>query len=114
MQTDSEVVNDAESREFITTEQMKVYGMLKFPKDFMDIGEKTFEHVYENRTEWVKFSSKWETATGVFQAWYLYVKLRMSIDKNKHDKSPDGKSNGDTDVPYYTISGDDADRGANV
>ena len=107
MQTDSEVINDAEMREFITRDQLRVYGLLKFPKDFMDIGEKTFDWVYENRTEWVDFSSKWETATGIFQAWYLYVKLRMSIDKNKDDKPPDGKSTGDTNVPYYTVPMDE-------
>ena len=107
MQTDSEVINDAEMRESITRDQLRVYGLLKFPKDFMDIGEKTFDWVYENRAEWVDFSSKWETATGIFQAWYLYVKLRMSIDKNKDDKSPDGKPTGSGDVPHYTISMDD-------
>ena len=107
MQTDSEVINDAEMRESITRDQLRVYGLLKFPKDFMDIGEKTFDWVYENRAEWVDFSSKWETATGIFQAWYLYVKLRMSIDKNKDDKSPNGQPTGDGDVPHYTISMDD-------
>ena len=107
MQSDSEVINDAETREFITAAQLQVYGLLKFPKDFMDIGEKTFDYVYENKTEWVEFSSKWETATGIFQAWYLYVKLRMYIDKKKDDKPPDGKPTGDTNVPYYTVPMDE-------
>ena len=97
------VIEEAEKLEMITKDQLKVYGLLKFPKDFMDIGEKTFNWVYENRTEWVEFSSKWETATGIFQAWYLYVKLRMSINKNTDVKSPDRKSNGDGSVPYYTV-----------
>ena len=103
MQTHKQTIKDAETRETITKDQLRVYGLLKFPKDFMNIGEKTFVWVYENRTEWVKFSSKWETATGLFQAWYLYVKLRMSIDKNTDDKPPDGKSSGDGDVPHYTL-----------
>ena len=107
MQTDKQTIKDAETRENITLDQLRVYGLLKFPKDFMNIGEKTFVWVYENRTEWVKFSSKWETATGLFQAWYLYVKLRMSIDKNKDAESPNGKPSGDKSTPYYTISGDD-------
>ena len=107
MQTHKQTIDDAESREFITRDQLRVYGLLKFPKDFMNIGEKTFGWVYDNRAEWVKFSSKWEKATGLFQAWYLYVKLRMSIDKTTDDKSPDGKQGGDTDVPHYTVPMDD-------
>ena len=83
------VIEEAEKLEMITKDQLKVYGLLKFPKEFMDIGEKTFVYVYENR--------------GVFQAWYLYVKLRMSINKNRDDKSPDRKSNGDGSIPYYTV-----------
>ena len=101
------VIEEAEKLEMITRDQLKVYGLLKFPKDFMDIGEQTFEWVYENREQWVEFSSKWETATGIFQAWYLYVKLRMSINKNRDAKSPDRKSNGDGSVPYYTVPMDD-------
>ena len=97
------VVEEAEKLDIITKDQLKVYGLLKFPTDFMDIGEKTFDYVYENRSEWVEFSSKWEKATGIFQAWYLYVKLRMSIDKNTDDKPPDGQSSGDGDVPHYTL-----------
>ena len=101
------IIENAEDRDFITNDQLEVYGLLKFPKDFMDIGEKTFKHVYADRPEWVEFSSKWETATGLFQAWYLYVKLRMSIDKNKDVKSADRKPTGDTDVPYYTVPMDE-------
>ena len=35
MQSDSEVINDAESRETITKHQLEIYGLLKFPKEFM-------------------------------------------------------------------------------
>ena len=100
------VIEQAEKLELITKDQLKVYGLLKFPPDFMDIGEKTFDYVYENRSEWVVFSSKWATATGIFQAWYLYVKLRMSIDKNKDDKSSNRDSNEDGSAPCYTVPGD--------
>ena len=85
-------------------EQLAVYGLMKFPKDFMNIAEKTFSWVYENRPEWVGFSEKWKESTGLFNFWYLYVKLRGSVVKN--DKSTDGAQNEDRSKSVYTLSMD--------
>ena len=88
-------------------EQLRVYGMMKFPPDFMNIGKQPFTWVYENRPEWVKFSENWKEATGLFSFWYLYVKLRASIKKTTNDQSADGQTNKESDVPVYTIPVDD-------
>ena len=87
--------------EQLIEDQLRTYGLMKFPENFMNIGLKTFAWVYENRTEWVKFSEKWETATGLFQFWYLYVKLRASL-INSDDQSTDGSDN-ENGGPVYTI-----------
>ena len=90
--------------EQLVEDQLRTYGLIKFPESFMNIGEQTFAWVYQNRPEWVKFSEKWETATGLFQFWYLYVKLRGSLLKNTHDD--DKHTNGNTDSnesPIYTV-----------
>ena len=83
-------------------EQLRVYGLMKFPPDFMNISEKTFSWVYDNRAEWVKFSENWKEATGLFKFWYLYVKLRASL-KRTHAEPTDGQSSKKPEVPVYTI-----------
>ena len=93
--------------EELVIDQLKTFGIMKFPKDFMNIGEKRFDWVYENRPEWVEFTSKWETADGLFKFWYLYVKLRRSISTNSDDQSTDGKSKSSKEAPVYTISLDE-------
>lgn len=87
--------------EDLVEDQLITYGLLKFPDNFMNIGLKTFTWVYENRAEWVKFSEKWETATGLFQFWYLYVKLRGSLIKS-NDQSANGSDN-ENGGPVYTV-----------
>lgn len=87
--------------EDLVEDQLITYGLLKFPDNFMNIGLKTFTWVYENRAEWVKFSEKWETATGLFQFWYLYVKLRGSLIKS-NDQSANGSDN-ENCGPVYTV-----------
>ena len=89
--------------EELVIDQLKTFGIMKFPKDFMNIGEKRFDWVYENRPEWVEFTSKWETAEVLFKFWYLYVKLRGSIQKKNNDKSSTGQSDSNEDEPVYTI-----------
>ena len=86
--------------EQLVEDQLRTYGLIKFPEGFMNIGLKTFSWVYDNRAEWVKFSEKWETATGLFQFWYLYVKLRGTLLKD--DQPSDGNEN-ENDSPVYTI-----------
>ena len=88
--------------EEIVLEQLNTFGMMKFPKDFMNIGEKRFDWVYENRTEWVRFTEQWETASGLFKFWYMYVKLRESINK-KDDQPTAGASDTSADRPVYTV-----------
>ena len=83
-------------------DQLRTYGLMKFPDQFMNIGLKTFSWVYDNRAEWVKFSEAWEEATGLFKFWYLYVKLRASLLKKGNDQSTDGNEN-DNQGPVYTI-----------
>ena len=85
----------------LVEEQLRIYGLMKFPKDFMNISEQKFSWVYENRPAWVEFSEKWQSATGLFKFWYLYVKLRRSLLKN--DQPSDGSNNSDSDEPYYTV-----------
>ena len=92
--------------EQLVEDQLRTYGLIKFPSEFMNIGEKTFSWVYANRKEWVKFSEKWETATGLFQFWYLYVKLRGSLLKNTDDKSTNRDKDG-SNGPVYTIPVDE-------
>ena len=89
--------------EDVVIEQLETFGIMRFPKDFMDIGEKSFEWVYENRPEWVEFTSQWEKADGLFKFWYLYVKLRRSISVKSDDQSAKGSSDASTDGPVYTI-----------
>ena len=91
----------------LVEEQLRVYGAMKFPKDFMDISEKTFSWVYDNRAEWVKFSENWKEATGLFKFWYMYVKLCRSIKKATDVQSTDGQSTEKQETPVYTIPVDD-------
>ena len=86
----------------IVLEQLAIYGLMKFPKEFMNIAEKTFKWVYDNRPEWVGFSAKWKESTGLFNFWYLYVKLRGSVIKN-NDQSADRQENGNGSQPVYTL-----------
>lgn len=92
--------------EQLIEDQLRTYGLMKFPPEFMNIGLKTFSWVYENRAEWVKFSEKWETATGLFQFWYLYVKLRASLIKS-NDQSANGSDN-ENGGPVYTVPLDES------
>ena len=89
--------------EEIVVEQLQTFGVMKFPKDFMDISEKRFDWVYENRPEWVEFTSQWEKADGLFKFWYLYVKLRRSISQKNDDQPPAGSCDASEDKPVYTI-----------
>ena len=89
--------------EELVLEQLNTFGIMKFPPGFMNIGEKQFDWVYENRPEWVKFTEQWKTADGLFKFWYLYVKLRGSIQKKDNDQSPAGQSDSNEDEPVYTI-----------
>jgi len=88
--------------EQLVEDQLRTYGLMKFPENFMNIGLKSFSWVYANRAEWVKFSLAWETSTGLFKFWYLYVKLRASLIKKRNDQSPDGNENGN-EGPVYTV-----------
>ena len=92
--------------EQLVEDQLRTYGLIKFPPSFMNIGEKTFSWVYDNRAEWVKFSEKWETATGLFQFWYLYVKLRGSLLKT-HDQHTNGNTD-NNESPIYTVPVDES------
>ena len=94
--------------EQLIEDQLRTYGLMKFPENFMNIGLKTFSWVYANRAEWVKFSEAWETSTGLFKFWYLYVKLRASLLK-KDDQPSDGNENGNGNGPVYTIPVADGD-----
>lgn len=87
----------------IVEEQLHVYGLMRFPKEFMNISQKAFWWVYDNRKEWVEFSEKWKEATGLFKFWYLYVKLRASIRLKSHDQSPDRSTNENQREPVYTV-----------
>jgi hypothetical protein len=49
-------------------------GKLQWPENFMDIGGRTFDWVYDNRKEWVDFTkTKMDKPTGLFKEWKLYV-----------------------------------------
>ena len=91
-----------EEKTQLIEDQLRTYGLMKFPENFMNIGLKTFSWVYENRAAWVKFSEAWETSTGLFKFWYLYVKLRASLLKKSNDQSAD-RSDNENESPVYTV-----------
>ena len=47
-----------------------------FPKDFFDIGEKTFSWVYENRHEFRTYILEIQKATGLWKAFQEYVRMK--------------------------------------
>ena len=94
--------NKSVDEEQLIEEQLKVYGLMKFPPDFMNIGEKQFYWVFENRPEWVKFSENWKEATGLFKFWYLYVKLRGSLLKN-NDQPSERQCPSNSETPVYDL-----------
>ena len=91
-----------EEKTQLIEDQLRTYGLMKFPDKFMNIGLKTFSWVYANRAEWVKFSEAWESSTGLFKFWYLYVKLRASLLKKSNDQSADRNDN-ENEGPVYTV-----------
>ena len=91
-----------EEKTQLIEDQLRTYGLMKFPDKFMNIGLKTFSWVYANRAEWVKFSEAWESSTGLFKFWYLYVKLRASLLKKSNDQSADRNDN-ENESPVYTV-----------
>ena len=91
-----------EEKTQLIEDQLRTYGLMKFPDKFMNIGLKTFSWVYANRAAWVKFSEAWETSTGLFKFWYLYVKLRASLLKKSNDQSTDRNDN-ENEGPVYTV-----------
>ena len=95
-----------EEKTQLIEDQLRTYGLMKFPDKFMNIGLKTFSWVYANRAEWVKFSEAWESSTGLFKFWYLYVKLRASLLKKSNDQSADRNDN-ENDSPVYTVPVDE-------
>ena len=59
---------------------------MKFPKNFCNIGGKSFEWVFENKEEFVKHTlDDMQKPTGLFREWYNYCKERMkkSRENNK-------------------------------
>ena len=95
-----------EEKTQLIEDQLRTYGLMKFPDKFMNIGLKTFSWVYANRAEWVKFSEAWESSTGLFKFWYLYVKLRGSLLKKSNDQSADRNDN-ENESPVYTVPVDE-------
>ena len=95
-----------EEKTQLIEDQLRTYGLMKFPDKFMNIGLKTFSWVYANRAEWVKFSEAWESSTGLFKFWYLYVKLRASLLKKSNDQSADRNDN-ENESPVYTVPVDE-------
>ena len=89
--------------EQLIEEQLRTYGLMKFPDKFMNIGLKSFSWVYDNRAEWVKFSEAWETATGLFKFWYLYVKLRASLLKKSNGNQSSDRNENANESPVYTV-----------
>ena len=59
----------------------KMLSETQWPKGFMDIGEKTFAWVYENRKEFVDFTlTDMTKPRGIFEVWQNYC-----LSKTKHD-----------------------------
>ena len=58
-----------------------------WPKDFMNIGSRTFEWTYANKAEFVDFTlTEMKKPTKMFLRWYNYC-----VSKTKdNDKSPEG------------------------
>ena len=52
---------------------------LVWPEDFMDISEKTFLWVFENKKEFVDFTlNDMTNVTGLFKKWQKYCKKKIS------------------------------------
>lgn len=55
-----------------------------FPENFMCIGCKTFEWVFENRKEFVEFTvNEMNEPKGLFLKWQKYCKARRKIEREK-------------------------------
>ena len=65
-------------------------GETRWPKDFMDISNRTFSWVYENRKEFVEFTlEKMDNASGMFLQWQNYCQQQI---KDADRKGQAGKS----------------------
>ena len=60
----------------MTTSKMQ-HENVRWPDGFYDIGNQTFEWVYENRPDWVEFTiEKMSQTTGMFKMWSDFVTFR--------------------------------------
>ena len=60
-----------------------------FPTDFMCIGDRSFEWVYQNRPEFVEFTlTEMSNPTGLFLEWQEFCKAHGTkfIRKTKHER----------------------------
>ena len=59
-----------------------------FPKNFFDIGEKTFEYVFQHKPDYVQFTiNDMKKCTGLFLEWQNYCKEKVKLNKwiNKNE-----------------------------
>ena len=55
-----------------------------FPDNFCNIGNRSFEWVYANKTEFVEHTMvHMRNPTGLFKKWYEYCKMRSERKKKK-------------------------------
>ena len=48
-----------------------------WPEGFMDIGDRTFAWVYDNRKEFVEFTLGMSKTTGLFKSWFQYCQRKL-------------------------------------
>ena len=52
----------------------------QFPKNFFDIGEKTFEYVFQHKPDYVQFTiNEMKKCTGLFLEWQNYCKEKVKL-----------------------------------
>ena len=57
---------------------------LTWPDNFMDIGNKRFVWVFDNKKEFVDFTVKeMENPKGLFKKWQTYCKARLKFEREK-------------------------------
>ena len=48
-----------------------------------DLDGKTFAEIYQTREKWVQFTLIWKTATGQYDQWLRYCRLRSKDEKKQ-------------------------------
>ena len=63
---------------FVIIIKMTSSSETQFPKNFFDIGEKSFEYVFQHKPDYVQFTiDEMKKCTGLFLEWQNYCKCKI-------------------------------------